>query len=245
MSSSRYVSEELVHFVGRTAASDEAAYERVVTIVQDGWLLSHNARKRDQRNENIAAFELRPAASLNSNDRYIPEMICFADIPTDALRVHTPKYGRFGLGFNKRFLIPKGARPVYYVPRGAKTQPMAKYDEIAEDWDELAELFVLEVDPRFGGTTRSGQHGSADIGEAPAGRIADWVGHDWLAHVKFFDPNLPEDHADNYYMEREWRCVRSIRFGLSDVTSVFVAPGFGPRLAKRFPTLAARVHELP
>jgi hypothetical protein len=42
--------------------------------------------------------------------------------------------------------------------------------------------------------------------------------------VKFFDPTLPEEHIDNYYMEREWRTVRNIQFQLSDVAGVYVAP---------------------
>ena len=31
--------------------------------------------------------------------------------------MHMEKYRRFGVAFKKAFLVPKGARPVYYVPR--------------------------------------------------------------------------------------------------------------------------------
>jgi Putative abortive phage resistance protein AbiGi, antitoxin len=239
----RYTSDELVHFVGRSAVSDDAAFDRLITIINDGWLLSQNARLRDDRDEDATSFELHPGEPLSGNDRYIPEMICFADIPEEALQIHTGKYKRFGLAFRKEFLIPKGARPVYYIPRTAKTQPLAKYDDIAEDWDDLADVFAKEVDPLFGGRTLS-EHGSREVGEAPARRIADWVTDDILAFMKFFDPTLPDDDPDNYYMEREWRCVRSISFDMSDIAHVYVADGYRERLTHALPALAQRVREL-
>lgn len=240
----RYTSENLAHFVGRTAASDDDALDRLVRIIDDGWLLSHNARVRDDRDEDAATFELGSARRLSQNDRYVPEMICFADIPVEALDIHTAKYSRFGLSFKKSFLIAKGARPVYYVPIGAKTQPTAKYDDIAEDWDDLANLFELEVNPLFGGATRSGEHGSPEIGESPTRRISDWISHDVLAYMKFFDPTLPENSSENYYMEREWRCVRNIKFALADIANVFVAAGYRKQLTDCFATLVSKVVEL-
>lgn len=121
---------------------------------------------------------------------------------------------------------------------------MATYDDISEDWDELANLFELEVNPLFGGTTLSGEHGSPGLGESPGHRISDWVGHDILAFMKFFDPTLPDDHPDNYYMEREWRCVRGIKFELADIANVFVAAGYQKQFTDRFATLASKVREL-
>jgi hypothetical protein len=244
MSPSRYVSDDLVHFVGRSAVSDDDAFSRLAAIIQDGWLLTPTALAIEDRDENVSNFSLQPKVKLSSNDRYIPEMVCFADIPEEALHIHTAKYRRFGLSFSKRFLIGKGARPVLYVPMGAKTQPMAKYEDVGEDWDELADLLPLEINPAFGGTTRSGDQGSPEIGEGPATRIADWIEDDLLAFVKFFDPTLPEDHIDNYYMEREWRTVRNIQFRLSDVAGVYVAPGYTTRLVTMFTDLAGKIAEL-
>lgn len=237
-----YVSPNLTHFVGRTASSEEEAYSRLLTIIRDGWLLPHNARLRGQRDENTSAFEMRPALRLSSNDRFVPEMVCFADIPDDDLRIHASKYGRFGLALPKAFLAPKGARPVLYVPHQAKTQPLARYDDIREDWDELAHRFPLEVDPKFGGRTLSEVTARDPLeGEAPAERIADWVSHDLLAYVKFFDAGLPDDHEDNFYMEREWRSARSINFSLGDVARVYVATGFEDRIRTDEPALGGRI----
>lgn len=164
--------------------------------------------------------------------------------PFSPSHIHTAKYRRCGLAFSKRFLTGKGARPVLYVPMGAKTQPMAKYEDVGEDWDELADLLPLEIDPAFEGTIRSGDQVSPEIGEGPATRIADWIEDDLLAFVKFFDPTLPEDHIDNYYMEREWRTVRNIQFRLSDVAGVYVAPGYATRLVTMSTDLAGKIAEL-
>ena len=105
---SRYVSDDLVHFVGRTAVSDDGAFEWLVSIIQDGWLLTPTALAIGDRDESVANFTLNPSVKLSSNQRYIPEMICFADIPEEALHIHTGKYKRFGLGFRKRLLVKGG-----------------------------------------------------------------------------------------------------------------------------------------
>lgn len=240
-----YVSPNLIHFVGRTASTEDEAYYRLLSIIRDGWLLPHNARLRGQRDENLAAFEMHPSARLSSNDRFVPEMVCFADIPDDELSIHTSKYGNFGLALPKAFLAPKGARPVLYVPYQAKTQPLARYDDIHEDWDELARIFPLEVDPKFGGKTLSEVTAPDPLeGEAPAERIADWVNHDLLAYVKFFDGGLPDDHEDNFYMEREWRSVRSMNFLLRDIARVYVAAGFEDRIRSDEPALDGRIERI-
>jgi len=243
MSHPRYVSQDLLHFVGRSAISDDEAFERLVTIMHEGWLFSPEGLSLGERSEDVILSSIDPNQPLSCNKRYLVQMVCFADIPEPALQIHTKKYRSFGLAFSKAFLIAKGARPVQYVPRGTKTQPMARYDEICKDWDDLAEVFEQEVDPFFGGRTHSGPSDSPDE-EPPQRRIADWVGDDMFGFMKFFDPTLPEDHEDNYYMEREWRCARNIQFAASDLSRVYVATGYEERLSTEFPRLAGKVTEL-
>lgn len=163
-------------------------------------------------------------------------MVC-ADIPREALAIHVGKYRRFGLAFDEQFLIAKGTRPVYYVPTIAKTQPLASYDSITEDWDEIAHITALEIDPRFGGTTRTGEAGDPEVGPNPAQRISDWLAGEVFAFVKFFDPTLDPNDPDNFYMEREWRTVRSVQFSGNDIACAFVAPGYGVQLQEAAPGL--------
>lgn len=234
---SRYVSADLVHFVGRSAPSDDEAFHRLVTIIKGGWLLSPAARGIGDFSEESEQLSLTTAESLSSNDRYVPSMVCFADIPRRALAIHVGKYRRFGLAFNKRYLIAKGVRPVYYVPTTARTQPLAKYDSVTEDWDEIAHIVGLEIDPRFGGTTRTGEDGDPEVGANPAERISDWLAGEVFAFVKFFDPSLAPDDPDNFYMEREWRTVRNVQFGLEDIACAYVAPGYADLLRRDAPGL--------
>lgn len=237
-----YVSDDLVHFVGRGATSDEEAFDRLVTIIRGSWLQSLNAVLRGERDENASTFEIKLGVPLSSNERYVPEMICFADIPEEALQIHTAKYRRFGLAFRKNFAISKGARPMLYVPFGARAEPMAQKPDVSDDWNDLVTVFQDEVDPLFGGRTASEPVGHR--AEWPATRIADWVGHELLAFMKFYDPNLADDDPENYYMEREWRTLRSVEFEVEDIARVYVASGFKERLSAEFPQLEAKVCEL-
>ena len=47
-----------------------------------------------------------------------PEIVCFCDIPFDELGIHCTKYGRFGLAFDKSFMVGQGAASVMYLPLG-------------------------------------------------------------------------------------------------------------------------------
>jgi len=55
-----------------------------------------------------------------------------------------------------------------------------------------------------------------------------------FAFMKFFDESLPEEHLENFYMEREWRVAGFVPFNLHDVQRVYVAPGYGDRIEHEF-----------
>lgn len=95
----RYVSSELVHFVGRDLASDAARYRLLVDILRTGHLAAAPVLSR----------EGEAAAS---------SAVCFADVPVSDLPLHMAKYHRFGLSFRRATLAERGANPVFYVCRG-------------------------------------------------------------------------------------------------------------------------------
>lgn len=45
------------------------------------------------------------------------DCVCFCDIPNESLGIHTNKYSKFGMGFEKEFIAEQGAHPVMYVPQ--------------------------------------------------------------------------------------------------------------------------------
>lgn len=132
----RYVSPNLSHFVGRSLQNDDARYQLLLLILRNGILLDPRyARRRanpifffDVENSTATArenfypvpnFEVKPHASVDTNEFVAPETVCFCDIPPDELSIHTTQYSRFGVSFRKEFLISQGANPVWYVARTA------------------------------------------------------------------------------------------------------------------------------
>jgi hypothetical protein len=56
---------------------------------------------------------------------------------------------------------------------------------------------------------------------------------------------MAEDNPDNYYMEREWRTVQSIRFRLEDVQRVVIPAAYGKRLRENVPMYTGQVTFVP
>lgn len=43
-----------------------------------------------------------------------------------------------------------------------------------------------------------------------------------MAYIKLFDATLPDNHPDNYYMEREWRSIGNISFAIEDINTIYL-----------------------
>lgn len=57
-----------------------------------------------------------------------------------------------------------------------------------------------------------------------------------MAYVKLYDATLPENHIDNYYMEREWRSLNNISFSLNDIKTIYLPnTSFKERFLREFP----------
>lgn len=42
------------------------------------------------------------------------------------------------------------------------------------------------------------------------------------SYIKVFDETLANNDPDNYYMEREWRVIKSVAFGLNDIQKIYL-----------------------
>lgn len=69
--------------------------------------------------------------------------------------------------------------------------------------------------------------------------------HHFLAFIKPFNSELPDDHPDNYYTEREWRKFCNLRFQPQEVKRVTVAREYTERFIKERPDYSNRVLALP
>lgn len=190
--------------------------------------------------------------------------VCFCDIPKDSLQRHASVYGPFGVAFLKGFLVAKGANPVFYVAKGSVARherptvpPLTVEDLEVDAQTALRKHFAALIehpmpvqrceffDRLVADLTRvlpppwpsNAQADSDDpIREVQLRVLFDLL-HHVFAFMKFFDESLPEDHRENFYMEREWRVAGFVSFELQDVQRVYVAPGYGDHIKREFPGL--------
>jgi hypothetical protein len=96
----RYISKELIHFIGR-GLSEEEQYLLLVDIITSGWL-THPPHMLD-----VTPHLEVTRGRISLNEMYKPTVVCFCDIPVTDIHIHMSKYSRFGLSFLKQFLYSK------------------------------------------------------------------------------------------------------------------------------------------
>jgi hypothetical protein len=181
-------------------------------------------------------------ARLSRNELFVPEVVCFADIPIDELRIHMVKYSEFGIAFPKHFLLTFGACPVLYVPTTARVGPrnlqLEERPTMAAEFDRMAQEFDRLIV----------QDGFARVDSAEVMNFRDlafFLVHRIFSHIKAFDPMLAEDDPSNYYMEREWRVLGYVRFTLQDISRVIVPSTFLERAQCDLDELQVRIQAVP
>ena len=245
MKSLEYISNKLCHFVGRALQTDEDRFELLVKIVKGGKLFA-NMLNPDN-----------PEVLLNF--RYIGQRagevyekidcVCFCDIPDNALDIHTRKYGRFGIGFNKHYLATKGAHPVMYIPMNCDIKeisstelpknPIDYFNVLSKEYTTMS-YFLSMVNQFYPYTTALGNFKLSDL--APyinlmntdvVNAIQNNKSHQMLfsqmiaitglmSYIKLFDETLSQDDENNYYMEREWRILSSVEFDLDNIDKIYL-----------------------
>lgn len=67
----------------------------------------------------------------------------------------------------------------------------------------------------------------------------------FLAFIKPFNSELPDDHPDNFYLEREWRRYGNFWFQPDEVMRVLVKSGHIARLKRERPIHASKITAAP
>jgi hypothetical protein len=133
----RYVSKELSHFVGR-GLPEEDQYQLLLHILQTCWL---TYPPHDPTKPRMPKLDLSQPIS---NDKIIDyQVVCFCDIPYTDLAIHVSKYSKFGLAFNKSFLIERGATPVNYIANDAPV-PITSTDQLFKPLDFMPRIEAAE-----------------------------------------------------------------------------------------------------
>jgi hypothetical protein len=249
----RYVSRELTHFVGRSIPAlnghtdEDVQYSLLIKIIRSGWLT------HPPHNPNVHGnLEVALGGKISDNQMYSPQVVCFCDIPSADLYIHIKKYSRFGLSFLKPFLVERGANPVFYIAKDSKVlkaPDMAEFTELIGNGRMVA--FLQDLQERgaaaLGSISRSVyydkmlpayhelmQRLQRDIGSGVMD-LRHFLGFHVFSFMKFFDQSLPHEDPDNYYMEREWRLVGNLQFGMADVYRVILPEAFARKFRNDVP----------
>jgi len=265
MSTQSYVSDELTHFVGKAKKlpdgkpNNAERYALFLKILGDrfdlraprrGWL------QASYREEFGPGFNMRSDGQkqLSTNDAIRCTMLCFCDIPPGQLGIHIQKYGSFGIAFSKQFLLRQGAVPVHYVPPNASNRGVGIGPRtVAERFDTLqAELqrvrfdldeYVTRVDGAAAYLSKLSPS-NTPMGHQLLGRFS-WLQTELeelvFARMKFFTEGLPEDHDENFYMEREWRLHDGLAFRLEDISRIFLPQDYTEQFHEAIPDYTAPV----
>ncbi len=209
----RYVSDELTHFIGRGSQPDDQ-YALLLRILSTGLLAqpSYAAGVSPQLTVNYAG-------SICNDDMFSPQIVCFCDIPEADFEIHMRKYSRFGIAFKKSFLVPKGATPVHYV---AKNSTLPPADDRCSYFDRMIGEFFSLFDSFQSSLARSPASSEADEIRRRIIDLRRFLEFGIFSFVKFFDDTYPDDHPENFYMEREWRLLGAVKFDLLDVERIIM-----------------------
>lgn len=229
MSHQRYISNELTHFVGRNLPNDEERYQLFKQILSSEILMHPPFDSKIVQ----SALYFDRGTPFTSNSMCFTNCVCFCDIPVEDLHIHMIKYGKFGIAFSKNFLLKKGANPLFYVA----VDPTIHYEKEIDhpyDYTPYADYaFYEHADPLLW------EHRIRKLidsmGQVSETGVPDFVFYRILSFIKAFDINRDESDYENYYMEREWRCIGNVKFSLDDVRRVIFPEKFAKRFRSDFP----------
>ena len=247
----RYVSRELIHFVGRDLPEKDQ-YALLMKILASGWM-THPPHDPDVSGH----LTVNTDARISENQMYYPQIICFSDIPIGELDIHIQKFSRFGLSFRKSFLVQHGANPVFYIAKNATTRsaPSGGRREVEGREDRrtadrpahrisLAEHFdetIREYHNLFQQLRDSLQRGELIDPVQRLFSIKEFLDDHIFSFLKFFDESKPEEDPENFYMEREWRILGNLRFTLGDIRRIILPESYAPRLREELPKYIGQI----
>lgn len=245
----RYVSQELIHFVGR-GLSEKEQYALLIKILSSGWL-THAPHDPEVSGH----LTVNTAARFSKNEMYYPQITSFSDIPIGELDIHIQKYSRFGLSFLKSFLVQHGANPVFYIAKNATTRfsPSTGRREIEGQDDRRAAerpAHQISLAEHFDQTIREYHDLFQQLRDAqseltgPLKRlfpIKEFLDDHIFSFLKFFDESKPETDPENYYMEREWRILGNVHFTLNDIRRIILPEPYASRLREDLPKYVGQI----
>jgi hypothetical protein len=235
----RYVSDELFHFVGKRNPLDHETNYQTLLKVLDSRCVSHPPHNPDISQYNIS---FNWDKILLTEEMIVPTVTCFCDIPFESLKIHIQKYGKFGVSFSRNFLIKYGARPVIYIPLHRNNFLSIHGINMLNDLEQVYRGFQEQVIEPI-----SKPIWSSTMGEKPNSSedaclsIDSILTKEFLSYLKPFDAELPDEHPDNFYLEREWRKFGNLPFQVTEIQNVLVAKEYAQKLESERPVYSDKI----
>ena len=238
---SDYTSDYFYHFVGRSDPSaHEENFSRLCKILSDNEV----RHPPFTPGGSTASLTIPKQVKIFSEELLFPTVTCFSDIPSTSLRIHTKKYGLFGLSISRAHLIEWRARPVLYWPF-VLNDALFENESLKDVWNTYIYFRELVVEPRkhqFAGIRTLGARPDSEIDAIYA--FDSSVQKQLLAYIKPFDASKPAHELESFYMEREWRRFGYLAFSPKDLGELVVAEGFKERLQEKFPEYGDIIREI-
>lgn len=238
-----YASDELFHFVGHASPSDDIAnYGKLRKVIESN-CISHSPHDGSWGK---VSYKTTWDNRLETEQLIVPSVTCYADIPFEALSIHTNKYGKFGIALPRWLLVKYGARPVTYIPMRSDDWQSINGLSLLRDIEAVVKGFKEQVVEKL----EVEEESSRTLGKKPStteeaiSAIDCILLKEFLAFIKPFNSELPTNHINNYYMEREWRKYGNIKFEDSQVSRVVVANGYKEKIVANYPAYEGRVFEI-
>lgn len=200
--SNSYTSEVLYHLVGHGRPLEDRTNLATLRAILASMEIRTN-RVGEYRGGKTLSID--PKRGCVDGEPIAQTVSCFCDIPFDSLALHRSKYGRFGVGLTRSIVAEWGGRPVIYIPKVSPDSFQTNNtfcERVLTVWDGLQTFFPDRP------TSSIRVIGAAPTSQIEAIDMVESELEEMLAFVKTFDVDLPIEHPENYYMEREWR-----RFG--------------------------------
>lgn len=204
-----FVSDTLYHLVGRgRPEADQVNYETLVAILK-----SMELRTCEVAGVRGGISMVRDSnRSLINGEPAAQSVVCLCDIPRGALSFHAKRYGKFGLGVSRSVVAQWGTRPVIYIPYSEKAHGnwgKRFAGEVRTVLDGL-DYFFPDSPPARSRVAGSPAIDAQDAVDEASGLIT----RDLQAFLKFWNVDHPDDHPENFYMEREWRKFGNLELAL-------------------------------
>lgn len=238
-----YTSDELFHFVGhKSPREDDTNYKNLSKILRSN-CVSHSPHDNTW---GTVSYVTTWDSQLETEQLIVPTVTCYADIPFDALSTHVNKYGKFSVALPSSLLTKYGARPVMYIPMRADDYNSINGLTLLRDIEAIVKAFNEHVVEKYGEEPEVPRAlgDKPNTAQAAVAALSNLLLKDFLAFIKPFNSELPHDHVDNYYMEREWRKYGNMKFEAIEVSKVLVAKGYREKVAKDFPAYEGRIYEI-